>query len=144
MGLPELQPEKEDEMKQVDIINRYLGVIEDALKEAYDDTLGRPDTQESVYLWEDGEIEYLFGCAGDSNWLRPRQGEDRALYSLWTIKGDDVDADTEEDAEEVKASLKNAFEEWQLPGIMDAIMSQAEEADREAAEEEAARAYYYG
>ena len=73
-------------MKKSEIISSNYNKIIDVMVDRYEDVLnsgGR--VQYKLFVWEDGEIECLEGCQGDTSYLRPKQNESRELYYVCTI-----------------------------------------------------------
>ena len=71
-------------MLRSEAIEKYWAPIIEAMRTAYADTVGG-NTQEKIYIWEDGEIETLYGVYGDNSFLRPKQWEDRELFYITTV-----------------------------------------------------------
>lgn len=90
-------------MLRSEAIEKYWDSIIETMKKAYSDTIGG-NTQEKIYVWEDGEIETLYGVYGDTSFLRPKQWEDRELFYIATVStadpADFIDVYTEQMTEE--------------------------------------------
>ena len=90
-------------MLRSEAIEKYWNTIVEAMRTAYADTVGG-NTQEKIYIWEDGEIETLYGVYGDNSFLRPKQWEDRELFYITTVStadpADFIDVYTEHMTEE--------------------------------------------
>ena len=76
-------------MKKSEVLRMYWDEIAAAIVETYTDTLetlirNNCETQYQIYIWDDGEIEYLFGPAGDNSFLQPKENEERKLYYIGT------------------------------------------------------------
>lgn len=76
-------------MKKSEVLRMYWDEIAAAIVETYTDTLetlirNNCETQYQIYIWDDGEIEYLFGPAGDNSFLQPKEHEERKLYYIGT------------------------------------------------------------
>ena len=73
-------------MKRSEIIAANYSKIAEAMVEKYKDVIesdGR--IQYAIYIWEDGELEYLYGVQGDNSYLKPRDMEPRELYYVTNI-----------------------------------------------------------
>lgn len=106
-------------MKQSEVIYKYWDKIVDAMRKAYADCIGGR-TQEKIYIWEDGEIETLFGVYGDNFFLVPKDYEERELYYITTVSTSDprdfiVDDISEMTEEEYDKAYEEASE-WLIDG----------------------------
>ena len=98
-------------MLRSEAIEKYWASIIEAMRTAYADTVGG-NTQEKIYIWEDGEIETLYGVYGDNSFLRPKQWEDRELFYITTVStADPTDFITENTAEMSEEEYTKAWDE---------------------------------
>ena len=98
-------------MLRSEAIEKYWASIIEAMRTAYADTVGG-NTQEKIYIWEDGEIETLYGVYGDNSFLRPKQWEDRELFYIATVSASDpADFITENTAEMSEEEYTKAWDE---------------------------------
>ena len=124
-------------------IEKYWASIIEAMRTAYADTVGG-NTQEKIYIWEDGEIETLYGVYGDNSFLRPKQWEDRELFYIATVSASDpADFITENTAEMSEEEYTKAWDEaaemlistYDPEGTLDGIYDDAIRAEKIEAEE---------
>lgn len=133
-------------MLRSEAIEKYWDEIAEAMRTAYADTVGGK-TQEKIYVWEDGEIETLYGCYGDNSFLQPKQWEDRELFYVTTVSAADpadfIDVYTQHmTGEEYNAAYDEAEQflvdgydpEDELQSILDNVI-QEEKVEAEEAEE---------
>lgn len=133
-------------MLRSEIIEKYWNKIIEAMRTAYADTIGG-NTQEKIYVWEDGEIETLYGCYGDNSFLQPKQWEDRELFYITTVStADPADFITEYTADMTNEEYNSAYgeaaqflvdgydPEEELQNIFDNVIRE-EKAEAEEAEE---------
>lgn len=133
-------------MLRSEAIEKYWYGIITAMKDSYSEIIGE-NTQEKIYVWEDGEIETLYGCMGDNSFLRPKSWEDRQLFYICTVSAaDPADFITEHTAnmtdEEYNAVYDEAAQflvdgydpEEELQNIFDNVIRK-ENAEAEEAEE---------
>lgn len=79
-------------MKKSEFIQEHYSALIDAMVDAYEDVAGSYGrVQYKIYIWDDGQIERLQGCQGDSTRLVPRQCEPRELYYVCTVGGQYID-----------------------------------------------------
>ena len=94
-------------MKRSEVVKKYYTEIADAMKDAFENIMrctNRGGYEHQIYVWEDGEIE---GLVGDG-FLQPKQGEDRDLIYVATVRGEWCD---DEDLEDVIADYNPT---WQI------------------------------
>ena len=127
-------------MKKSEIISSNYNKIIDVMVDRYEDVLisgGR--VQYKLFVWEDGEIECLEGCQGDTSYLRPKQNESRELYYVCTIDAPCFDPwdmtdhsapDDEEEREREKREIIDwLVDEYRHEGaeaLLDATIEEAE------------------
>lgn len=130
-------------MKKSEIIRKYYNEIAKALAERYRAVIESDGSiQYKVYIWEDGELQFLEGVQGDTGYLVPRDMETRELYFVHTVEApcfnawDYTDHGEPEDADEREAEhreivdfLVDEYNE-QLDDLMDSIISEAEMDER--------------
>ena len=98
-------------MLRSEAIEKYWDSIIEAMRKSYADTIGG-NTQEKIYIWEDGEIETLYGVYGDNSFLRPKQWEDRELFYIATVSASDpADFITENTAEMTEEEYNAVYDE---------------------------------
>ena len=126
-------------MKKSEIIAIYQNEIASAMMDHYRYILecnGR--IQYEIYIWEDGELEFLETVPGDHVWLQPRDAEPRALYHVCTVAEpgfdpwDCVDHDAPEDEEERETERQEIisyymkkYEEEKIPDTLYAVVTEA-------------------
>jgi hypothetical protein len=134
--------EGEKKMKKSEIIEKYAQEIIEAMVERYRKVLecdGR--IQYKLYIWDNGEIEYLEGAQGDSSWLQPNEGEKRTLYYICTISqpgfdwAEALDHPVPEDEEE-REEERAAVIDWEADQYEQAAPDTLDEIIAEAAREE--------
>ena len=132
-------------MKKTEAIRMYEDAIKKGILTAVKDTAGNPSVKEHVYVWEDGEIEFLFGVTGDNSWLQPKDSEDRQLFYIDTIIGVDLEEsafcegrpDDEDEAQMLlDAAIDEYIEEFDVDEILDMAYEKAEAEERYADEED--------
>lgn len=138
-------------MTRYEAIYQYEEQIREALRQAVKDTVGNPNAVEQVYVWEDGEIEYLYGTA--TGWLQPKDSEQRQLFHVATIRGVDLTEvafceELPEDGDRCAELLEEA-EEWYVSDYDDReayyeLLEDAEQEEKMRREDEEALASYYG
>ena len=106
-------------MKHSEVIEKNWDKIKEAMENAYRNCIGGR-TQEKIYIWEDGEIETLFGAYGDNSFLVPKDYEERELYYITTVSTSDprdfiVDDISEMTEEEYDRAYEEASE-WLIDG----------------------------
>lgn len=75
------------------VICKYYDKIVEEMIDCYRDVIGSGGSiQYKIYIWEDGEIERLYGVQGDNTYLRPNKMESRELYYVTTIDAPCFDA----------------------------------------------------
>ena len=117
----------QDKIKEV-MIDRYFSVI---------DCNGK--IQYKVYVWEDGEIEYLEGPQGDNSFLQAKDREPRKLFYVCTVDSpcfdpwdySDHSAPDDENEREAERSeiidyLMDSYKE-NLSDKMDTIITEAQQ-----------------
>lgn len=131
-------------MKKSEVIHAHYDEILNAMKSCYEDVIrsgGRIQTK--VYVWEDGELEYLTDAQGSNTFLTPRDMETRELYFVATIEAPSFDvwdfsADPKPEDEEEAARMEEELIEWyleegtseQMIAILDAAIEDAEEKEK--------------
>jgi len=77
--------------------------------------------QYQVYIWEDGEIEFLETTSGSGCYLTPRSAEKRKLYYVCTVKETGFDPrdccveawpEDEEEQEKIEAEIIEECVDW--------------------------------
>lgn len=125
-------------MKHSEVIEKYWGKIAEAMKNAYRNCIGGR-TQEKIYIWEDGEIETLFGACGDNSFLVPKDYEERELHYITTVSTSDprdfITDDISEMSEEEYDKAYAEASEWLIDGYdadeeLSAIYDQARYVER--------------
>lgn len=74
-------------MKRSEVLEKYRDKIEAAMVSNYRTVLesyGR--VQESIYIWDDGEIVEHEDVEGGNSWLEPTESADREFFFVDTIK----------------------------------------------------------
>lgn len=131
-------------MKRSEIITKYYDKIRESMIDHYREVVSADGRiQYSIYIWEDGELEYLYEVQGDNGWLQPRDMEPRELFFVCTISEspsfdiwDYSDVGMPEDEVEQEA-MREEIIDWLVDGykdivddILGTIISDAEEAER--------------
>ena len=131
-------------MKHSEIIHKYYNEIAAAMVEKYRDVVecdGR--IQYQIYIWEDGELEYLQDVQGGNSWLKARDAEPRQLVLVDTIDvgpGFDVwdysesgKPDDDDEAEQMRDEIIDWLVESYEEGVydrLDGIIKEFEQAER--------------
>ena len=124
-------------MKRSEIIAMHYGKIIDAMTEHYRYVLNSDGRiQYKVYIWEDGELEYLYGVQGDNGWLQPKECEPRELFYVCTIDAPGFDPwdiaengapdDETARAEEREEIIEYVMDNYNAEEILDSIIESAE------------------
>ena len=131
-------------MKRSEIITEHYEEIKNAMIEHYRYVVeadGR--VQYGIYIWEDGELEYLYEAQGSNSWLEPRRMEPRELFYVCTIEEspsfnlwDYADEGMPEDEAE-QETMSEEIIDWLVESytdnvdeVLDGIISDAEEMER--------------
>lgn len=131
-------------MKSSEVIRKHYDKIAAAMVEKYRDVIecdGR--IQYQIYIWDDGELEFLQDVQGGNSWLKARDGEPRKLYHVDTISecpGFDVwdysesgkpddDVDAEQMRDEIIDWLVESYEEG-VYDRLDGIIKEIEQVER--------------
>lgn len=127
-------------MKKSEIITKHAVPITQAMCSSYRRVLrSRGNEQLQIYVWEDGEIEFLSGPCGDHSRLAPRDNEPRELYYVTTVFAPGFDpwdmtdrsrpedeAEREAEEEEIIAWCIDEYEKSVFE-VLDTIIEEAEE-----------------
>lgn len=126
---------EEKEMKASEIIEKYADAITSAMLDLYKKVIacdGR--IQYKLYVWDDGEVEYLECVPGDNSWLQPKDAETRSLYYVCKVSEPCFDPaayldhplpeDETEREEEVQAVREWMISEYEqnIPATLEAII----------------------
>ena len=108
-------------MKRSEAIRKYYDAIAAEMIEDYELVLkSRGNAQYKIYVWEDGEIEYLQGVQGDNTMLAPRSAETRELFYVTTVDAPMFDPwDFAEDAAPDDDAEREAAEEEIIKYLVD-------------------------
>lgn len=130
-------------MKRSEIITENYDRITEVMTENYRSVIeANGQIQYKVYIWEDGEIELLYGVQGDTSYLRPRDTESRELYYITTIEApcfnpwDYTDHYAPDDEDECEAERDEIIDylvrEYaaNVSDVLDAIIEDAERDER--------------
>ena len=127
-------------MKRSEAILKYQEKIEETMIDRYFSVLDcNGKIQYKVYVWEDGEIEYLEGVQGDNSWLQAKDNEPRKLFYVCTVDSPcfdpwdyadhaapDGEEEREADRQEIIDCLMDSYKE-NLSDKMDAIITEAQQ-----------------
>lgn len=73
-------------MTTVEVIRKYREEIEEALVNAYRMVLdNNGESQIMLYIWDDGEIEYMEDVQGGNSYYVPGSSASQDLHWIWTI-----------------------------------------------------------
>ena len=74
-------------MTRKELIEKYYDELREEIIDCYRCVLKcwRTGINYQVYIWEDGEIEFLEQVNPDNGWLQPKQHETRELYYICTV-----------------------------------------------------------
>lgn len=122
-------------MKKSELIRENFSRLAKALADRYETVVGcGGQVQYKVYIWSDGEIQYLEQPQGDNSYLAPNNHETRELYYLTTVGGYRIDladaaglpaVETEEDKQEAVEFLVDEYKR-ELPDLLDELIYEAE------------------
>lgn len=129
-------------MTKTEIITAYYDRIAEALPEKYRAVLeSGGHMQCDVYIWEDGELEFLCEAQGSTSYLKPKDCEPRMLYFVWRISAPcfdpwdaadhsapDDEAQREAEREEIIDFLADEYKA-NVGDVMDAILQEAKQED---------------
>ena len=127
-------------MKRSEIIAAHYDAIISEMIDDYRNVVkydGR--IQYKLYIWDDGEFEWITGPQGDNSWLQPREAETRELFYITTICVDpsfniwDYSENGEPDDDNEKDKMRDEIIDYLVDGytdgvrdILDAIIDDAE------------------
>ena len=133
-------------MKNSEIIRANYAAILSAMAECYETVIrsgGR--VQETVYIWEDGEIQTLEDVQGGNTFLSPRNMETRKLVRVVTIEAPCFDVwdfamDPRPEDEAEAAKMEEELIQWYLEeGIKEEMYAKLDAAIEDAEMDEAYR-----
>lgn len=77
-----------DNMTKRELIEKHYYELKDEIIDCYRLVLKYwvGGIQYQIYIWEDGELEFLGVISGSHSWLKPRTSEKRKLYYVCTVK----------------------------------------------------------
>lgn len=131
-------------MNRSEIISKYSHKITDSAPVLYRSVLESYGMiQYQLYVWEDGEIDYLEQVQGDNAYLIPKDSEPRTLAYVCTISSPcfdpwdytdhsapETEEEREKEQEEIIDCLVDSYRE-NLSDMIDCIIREAEQEEAE-------------
>lgn len=126
-----------DNMTKRELIEKHYDELKDEIIDCYRLVLEYwiSGIQYQVYIWEDGELEFLGVTSGSHSWLEPRTSEERKLYYVCTVKEFGFNPwdcrieawpDDEEGQEKIEAEIiEECVDWWVREGRADELLEEA-------------------